>query len=575
MAFSREKGILTSLPLLAGALLFYAGLAIPAYFHGVPRIVLEAISEDARIAPFIAEDLLGTGKTGSARLLYEAAGYLPDSVNTRIAKLEAANPEIRVAGGPAPYFGEVVERLGVEAFERPANGTEADGYPDGTDGTPEATGFAAQIIPREIRRELRDFLKFSSNVTVTTLLDTRTMTTVRFMPVTTAAGAPLDAAILTTALLAQGEHLSDGLQRDLRIAAEGANRGQDVSATRLEEAYLAILSLSKRLRYRELTEVIERVEDRGELLRLAALFRLKPDEPEKVFAMVVLSGEPGELARYLDLHGDEQGWAHLSLALNLGDTALSHLLETGASIHEPSGVGTVLGLERSPLARRLAHWTEANGNLAIALRIMLLVFGAFLLLLALNITLGAFFAGLRFDPFHPFAVSSGMLFAGIFAAATWLGLEPDLLRPSNGESSPLTLDFIVANAVGAADDQSIETQSGMENQVAIITSALFFLIQLVVYFVCLMRLAQIREEDSPAQLKLKLLENEENLFDLGLYVGLGGTVLSLILLAMRIVEASLIAAYASTLFGIVFVALLKIFHVRPYRRDLIIEVEEG
>jgi hypothetical protein len=30
-------------------------------------------------------------------------------------------------------------------------------------------------------------------------------------------------------------------------------------------------------------------------------------------------------------------------------------------------------------------------------------------------------------------------------------------------------------------------------------------------------------------------------------------------------------AYASTLFGILFVSILKIFHVRPYRRVLLME----
>ena len=63
---------------------------------------------------------------------------------------------------------------------------------------------------------------------------------------------------------------------------------------------------------------------------------------------------------------------------------------------------------------------------------------------------------------------------------------------------------------------------------------------------------------------MRLLENEDQLFDFGLYVGLGGTVLSLILVAVGIVEASLMAAYASTLFGIIFVALLKVLHLRPY-----------
>ena len=72
-------------------------------------------------------------------------------------------------------------------------------------------------------------------------------------------------------------------------------------------------------------------------------------------------------------------------------------------------------------------------------------------------------------------------------------------------------------------------------------------------------------------LKLQLLDNEENLFDLGLYVGLGGTVLSLVLLLiLDVKQDALIGAYSSTLFGIIFVAVLKIFHVRPYRNQLLV-----
>jgi hypothetical protein len=74
-------------------------------------------------------------------------------------------------------------------------------------------------------------------------------------------------------------------------------------------------------------------------------------------------------------------------------------------------------------------------------------------------------------------------------------------------------------------------------------------------------------------MKLRLIDNEENLFDFGLYVGLGGTVLSLILVAVGIVEASLMAAYASTLFGILFTAIFKVMHLRPYRRKLILETD--
>lgn len=101
--------------------------------------------------------------------------------------------------------------------------------------------------------------------------------------------------------------------------------------------------------------------------------------------------------------------------------------------------------------------------------------------------------------------------------------------------------------------------------------ALFFVLQLAVYVFSLIRLSAIKRTSATAKLKLQLLENEENLFDLALYIGLAGTVTSLILLTVGIVNASLMAAYASTLFGILFTALIKIFHVRPYKRKLLIE----
>ena len=76
-------------------------------------------------------------------------------------------------------------------------------------------------------------------------------------------------------------------------------------------------------------------------------------------------------------------------------------------------------------------------------------------------------------------------------------------------------------------------------------------------------------------MKLALLDNEENLFDLGLYIGLGGTVLSLILLlVLDVKQDALIGAYTSTLFGILFDAALKIFVVRPYRNHLLIKQED-
>ena len=50
----------------------------------------------------------------------------------------------------------------------------------------------------------------------------------------------------------------------------------------------------------------------------------------------------------------------------------------------------------------------------------------------------------------------------------------------------------------------------------------------------------MKNEELRASLKIDLLDNEENLFDLGLYVGLGGTVLSLILLLVLDVKQDIL-----------------------------------
>ena len=112
-------------------------------------------------------------------------------------------------------------------------------------------------------------------------------------------------------------------------------------------------------------------------------------------------------------------------------------------------------------------------------------------------------------------------------------------------------------------------------EVTAIIAGVFLLIQVVIFMICLSRVSEVKQEDGSAKLRLSLLDNEENLFDLGLYVGLGGTVLSLILLlVLDVKQDALIGAYTSTLFGILFVAALKIFIVRPFRNDLLKQIDQ-
>ena len=151
----------------------------------------------------------------------------------------------------------------------------------------------------------------------------------------------------------------------------------------------------------------------------------------------------------------------------------------------------------------------------------------------------------------------------------FLSLEPSLLQTPRGQVSVASFDFALANLLMSANEEAMPEQS-----VTIVTGAVagtFFLMQLVIFIFCLLRISQVKREEADHRLKVDILDNEENLFDLGLYVGLGGTVLSLILLlVLDVKQDALIGAYTSTLFGILFVAALKIFFVRPYRNHLLV-----
>jgi hypothetical protein len=112
------------------------------------------------------------------------------------------------------------------------------------------------------------------------------------------------------------------------------------------------------------------------------------------------------------------------------------------------------------------------------------------------------------------------------------------------------------------------------NTVSLLTMLTFFVLQGVLYLACLLKLAEIDRQRVPARMKVKLLENEDHLFDAGLYLGFVGTIISFMLASLRVVQfPSLMTAYSSTSFGIIFVSIFKILHLRPMRRRYLLEAE--
>jgi hypothetical protein len=109
----------------------------------------------------------------------------------------------------------------------------------------------------------------------------------------------------------------------------------------------------------------------------------------------------------------------------------------------------------------------------------------------------------------------------------------------------------------------------------LVSIGIFAALQVGMYLACLRKIREIEDQDATPQLKLRLMENEENLFDSGLYVGMMGTAAALVLQVVGVIEPNLLAAYSSNLFGIICVALVKIRHVRGFKRRLILEAQRA
>jgi hypothetical protein len=164
-----------------------------------------------------------------------------------------------------------------------------------------------------------------------------------------------------------------------------------------------------------------------------------------------------------------------------------------------------------------------------------------------------------------------ILFALGFLLVVLLLSEPFLAQDTRKEAFAFRLHVpTTGNVVLAGFAHAHPT---VMNNMILLTLLLFFVLQGLIYIACLVKLAEIRRQNVAARMKLRLLENEDHLFDAGLYLGFVGTIISLILVSIGIIKFSLMAAYSSTSFGVIFVCVFKIFHLRPARRRLLMEAE--
>lgn len=355
------------------------------------------------------------------------------------------------------------------------------------------------------------------------------------------------------------ERLSPTLAQELRDLAEAAAT-EDTARERLEEALLGLLSISRDLDWTSLSDLVRRTPDVATLNQFATASRMGSEYFPLLFTASMLSGDVAATAQYWLKNGD-RGRAGLREAMRAGAGSLRWLVRDGRQVRP--GVVT-------PTSWAVAAYNSPRG--AIYARSGLFILSA--LLLTTGLTLFGSVEPMNAGPNRDRHWMPGIIVTGLIGAFLVVASEP---LP---ELAPVTpkykfhIDNSVltkANSIAKADRE----RKYIMGSSTLLTIGIFAAIQVAVYAICLRKIGEIARLPESPLVRLRLLENEENLFDSGLYVGIGGTAAALVLQVLQLVEANLLAAYSSNLMGIIGVALIKIGHVRSAKRRLILQSQES
>jgi hypothetical protein len=529
---------------LAGVAMIVLAALMPVGARAVDPSVLAAAGKGTPSFQGAGRAWMTAEKPGTAALFVRAEERLTGTAaHPLIAPGVADEAAVALWGGHDPFLEQI--------FSRQAPAAQVDHPP-----------VIPLFIPRESRQQLRSFLTNARNPAVRVVMENRRVEeTGRFMPVGAAAGQPLEATLYLTALLLQGNHFSPGLAEEIRGMAERANTENRLGE--LETVYLDIFALGTRLQWQPMVDLLPLLPDRHALRRTAHLCQVLEEDWMVFGAAAIWSRNPADLSRLLVDRG-RAGLDDLRQALLAGQGAVHLLVRRQEPVQ-----GSVWRSSLPEMPVVLASLALTSPELVTTLKVMFLVGGTLAFFLALNLAPQVLARGrILGRPFSFTLMQSGLLATAL--ALTLLVFNEPLLAET-GQKSEFRIALPISIASTAAE---IITEKGLNlnmDQITLIALTVFFALQLIVYALCWIKVMEIRRQPIASNLKLRLLENEDNLFDCGLYVGLAGTVSALIFLAIGIIDGALMAAYASTLFGIVFVALFKICHLRPYRRRLILE----
>jgi hypothetical protein len=541
-----NRSVLWQFWLLLGLALLAVAWFLPVNVKSLNTALLQEAGRGTPTVARFGRDLLELDKPGPAALALEAAKAVGDPGANALGVIyddfAAKHPEMVPWGG---WDVALEPLLAGRAAAAPA----------------ESKPVLTFMVTQQARDNLRRYLAVSRLPAVQTLLKTATLnTTQRFVPATRPGGQPLDAVILLAAYLWQTEHLSASLQREVRALAEAALASGQMGE--LEDFYLDILTLGRRLNWVQLSELLRTTGSLATVGQFAHLTRVAPEHLPVIYTAALMTRSADDVARYLIAFG-QPGAENLRLALADGEGAVEQLVKRQAPVTRTTGPSFEFG----------AAFTLRHPEIALVVKYAAFLGGVFLLLRAVDTRL---FRSVESALRGAFPRMGSGIIAAILTFIFFGFSEPFLLKaaPPSDYRIRLVVPVIGDTAAPAPAAASTSSTTSM-NLSTVVSITAFAALQVCMYVICLLKISEVARLPAPSAVKLKLMENEENLFDGGLYIGIAGTATALVLQVLGLIDANLLAAYSSSLFGIVCVALVKIRHVRPYKRQLIIEIQQA
>ena len=403
------------------------------------------------------------------------------------------------------------------------------------------------LLREPVRLRLRQTLRVNPSPGVQSILSSLDLKPLPpLLPANQPGGQPLEAITLLTAHLLDTAAFSPALASELKTVAYAAN--EDRSLKPLQPALLSFLSLARRFDYDSLRELVGGVQTLAALDWLAGQIRSPAEPGDLLLAASLWAGPTDRLTRIPE--SSKKPWAVLASSLAAGRGSLELLVQRRCPVFS----------NPVRIPDSLVPWLLLWERPLLLLRTVLLVLGSWFVVKAL------------WNILHPTSPESpgpwrpAPVLAQAILLAFLLGSlpEPAITRPK-----PLPTYRLSLALPGSPVKMDKNPRFSME-PTNIITLVIFLTIQIAVYRICVRRIRLIETGPGDPALKLKLLENEDNLFDSGLYVGIAGTAIALVLQVLGVIQPSLLAAYSSNLFGITGVALIKIFHVRACKQRLLL-----